>query len=363
MFLCGDVMLGRGIDQILRHPSQPELYESSVDSAMTYVHLAEAANGRMPRHVEPGYVWGDALAVLDDRRPATRIINLETAITTSGKPWPKGINYRMHPDNVGCLTAARIDCCVLANNHVLDWGRAGLVETLATLRTRGLGVAGAGRQAAEAGAPAVLPGPRGGRVLVYGLASVTSGVPREWAATASQPGVNLLPDLSVETAASVVEAARAVRQPGDLLIASVHWGGNWGYNIPHSQREFAHALVDGGCDIVHGHSSHHPKGVELYRQSLILYGCGDFINDYEGISGYEEFRGDLVVMYLPRFDGTDGRLRSLEMVPMRIRQFRLSRPSSQDANWLYQVLARESARLGTNVARRADGGFGIELAG
>ena len=78
MFLCGDVMLGRGIDQILRHPSQPELYESSVDSAMTYVHLAEAANGRMPRHVEPGYVWGDALAVLDDRRPATRIINLET---------------------------------------------------------------------------------------------------------------------------------------------------------------------------------------------------------------------------------------------------------------------------------------------
>ena len=149
LFLSGDVMLGRGIDQILRHPSQPQLYEPHADSALAYVHLAEEANGPIPRQVDPGYVWGDALAVLHDRKPAARIINLETAITRSSKPWPKGINYRMHPANVDCLTAAQIDCCVLANNHVLDWGQDGLLETLATLRSTGIRTVGAGQHAAE----------------------------------------------------------------------------------------------------------------------------------------------------------------------------------------------------------------------
>lgn len=361
LFLCGDVMLGRGIDQILRHPSQPQLYEAYGDSALTYVQLAEEANGRIPRHVDPAYVWGDALAVLHDRKPAARIINLETAVTRSKKPWPKGINYRMHPDNVGCLTAAQIDCCVLANNHVLDWGRDGLLETLVTVRSAGIRTAGAGQQSAEAAAPAVLPIAHGGRVLVYGLASTTSGIPRGWAATDSRAGVNLLPDLSAETAASVVEMAQAARKPADVLVASVHWGSNWGYDIPHAQRAFAHALIDGGFTIVHGHSSHHAKGVELYREGLILYGCGDFINDYEGISGYEEFRGDLAVMYLPELDGTDFRLLSLEMVPMQIRRFRVNRSSSRDATWLYQAMARESAKFGTKVELRADGRFGVAV--
>ena len=349
--------------RILPHPSQPQLYEPHANSALAYVHLAEEATGRIPRHVDPAYVWGDALAALHDRKPAARIINLETAITRSSKPWPKGINYRMHPANVGCLTAAQIDCCVLANNHVLDWGQDGLLETLATLQSTGIRTVGAGQHAVEAAAPAVLPLANGRRVLVYGLASTTSGTPRDWAATDGRAGVNLLPDLSVQTAASLAEIARAARQPGDVLIASVHWGSNWGYEIPHSQRAFAHALVDGGFAIVHGHSSHHAKGIELYSKSLILYGCGDFINDYEGIAGYEDFRGDLAVMYLPEFDGADCHLLSLEIVPMQIRRFRLNRSSSRDATWLYKVLARESAKLGTKVALRADGIFGIDAAG
>jgi poly-gamma-glutamate synthesis protein (capsule biosynthesis protein) len=219
LVLCGDVMLGRGIDQILRHPSPPRLYEECADSALDYVSLAEEANGRIPRHVEPAYVWGDALAILEDRKPAARIINLETAITRSSKPWPKVINYRMHPDNIACLTAAQIDYCVLANNHMIDWGRAGLLETVATLSAAGIRTAGAGQHAAEAAAPAVLPLASGGRAVIYGLASTTSGVPRDWAATAVQPGVNLLPDLSVGTATSLAEAAQVGHQPGDLLIA------------------------------------------------------------------------------------------------------------------------------------------------
>ena len=363
LFLCGDVMLGRGIDQIFPHPSPPRLYEAHVKSAVTYLGLAEAASGPIPRRVAPEYVWGDTLAVLQDTQPAARIVNLETAVTTSDRPWPKGINYRMHPANIGCLRAARIDCCVLANNHVLDWDRAGLLETLASLQRAGIRAAGAGHDDAEAAAPAVIPLAGERRVLVFGFAASTSGVPRDWAAGVATPGVNLLADLHTETAARLAEAAQRCRRPGDLSIASVHWGGNWGYAVPPAHRAFARALIDGGFDLVHGHSSHHPQGIELYRGKLVLYGCGDFINDYEGISGYEEFRSDLTAMYLPRLDGESGQLLSLELVPMQIRRFRLVRPAPQDAAWLHQALARESAKLGTAIARRADDRLVVETGG
>src|SRR5512145_2882467 len=115
LFLCGDVMTGRGVDQILPHPSKPRLFEPYVTSAVTYVELAERAVGPIPRPVGFDYVWGDALAELRRVRPDARIVNLETSVTRSNEAWPdKGIHYRMHPANVPCLTAAGIDCCALA---------------------------------------------------------------------------------------------------------------------------------------------------------------------------------------------------------------------------------------------------------
>lgn len=361
LFLCGDVMLGRGVDQIMRHPGNARLYESHVASARDYVRLAERVHGPIPRKVDATYVWGDALAVLAAERPTARIINLETAVTTHGRPWPKGIHYRMHPANIDCLTAARIDCCVLANNHVLDWGREGLVETLAILRNAGIATAGAGQDAFEAAAPAIVPADHNTRILVFGFAATTSGVPEKWTAGPSTPGVNLLPDLSPATAVRLAAAACEWRRAGDLLVASIHWGGNWGYAV--EERDFAQALVACGFDLVHGHSSHHPKGVEVFRDRFIIYGCGDFLNDYEGIAGYEEFRGDLTVMYLPCFDTVTGHLVSARMVPMWIHRFQLRRASREQAQWLYRVLARESAKLGTTITWLEPGTFMIEIKG
>ena len=97
--LCGDVMTGRGIDQILPHPAPPNLYEPAVSDARQYVALAEAANGPVPKPVAWPYVWGEALAALDRMRPAARIANLETSLTLSEDAAPKGINYRMNPAN------------------------------------------------------------------------------------------------------------------------------------------------------------------------------------------------------------------------------------------------------------------------
>ncbi|HEY8460534.1 MAG TPA: CapA family protein [Blastocatellia bacterium] len=355
IFLCGDVMTGRGIDQILPHPGDPTLYESYIRDARDYVRLAEEVNGPIPRPVEFSYIWGDALEELDRAETDARIINLETAVTRSDDYCPgKPVLYRMRPENIGCLTAARISCCSLANNHLLDWGREGLLETLRTLDAAGIARAGAGRDAAEAASPATLDLAEKGRALIFSFGSPTSGVPREWAATAYRPGVNLLEDLSEETAHSVADRMLREARPGDVVIASIHWGGNWGYQISDAQIRFAHHLIDEGVSIVHGHSSHHVKTVEVYRQGLILYGCGDFLNDYEGISGYEQFRSDLTLIYLVDVDPWRGRLLKVRLVPMQIRRFRLNRASAEDSQWLRDLLNRLGAPFGARARLESD---------
>jgi poly-gamma-glutamate synthesis protein (capsule biosynthesis protein) len=355
LFLCGDVMTGRGVDQILMCPSAPELHESYVKDARDYVTLAERASGSIPRPVDPAYVWGDAIAELDRAAPDARIVNLEVSVTRSAEYWRgKGINYRMHPANVACLTAARIDVCALANNHVLDYGRAGLDETLATLLAAGLKTAGAGRNLAEAQRPAIAVLPGGQRAIVFAFGTEASGIPPAWSATEERPGVVLLRDLSNATADEVVERVRQVKRPGDVVIASIHWGTNWGYEVPPAHVRFAHGLIDGGVDVIHGHSSHHPRPIEVYRNKLVLYGCGDFIDDYEGIAGYEEFRDDLALMYFPTVESHTGRLVELRMTPMRIRRMRLNRASPTEAEWLRDRLTAVSAAFGSRLEMAAD---------
>ena len=352
LFLCGDVMTGRGIDQVLPRPSDPRLHESWVTDANRYVDLAQSANGPFPKRVEFEYPWGDALTVLKREQPDARIVNLETAITDSDDRWEsKGIHYRMHPANVPSIAAAGIDCCVLANNHVLDWGRSGLDDTLASLQNAGINSAGAGSNVQEAQAPGVIEVAGKGRILVFAYASPTAGVPRQWAATDDQSGVSFLPDLSRRAVRRIASQVRNARQPGDIVVVSIHWGGNWGYDIPDAQRAFAHGLIDDAdVDVVHGHSSHHPKGIEIHNSRPILYGCGDFLNDYEGIGGYEQYRGDLTLMYLVTVAPASGQLVRMEMIPFRIRQFRLNHASTDEARWLTTTMNRECARLGTNVA-------------
>ncbi len=351
LFLCGDVMLGRGIDQIQRHRSDPRLYEGYVTSALGYVELAERASGPIPRAVAPDYVWGDVLVELDRVQPHARIINLETSVTTSDDAWPsKGIHYRMHPGNVDILTSAAVDCCALANNHVLDWGRAGLAETLTALRAAGIRTAGAGRDADEAAQAAILDAGAGGRVLVFAFATLDCGTARDWAATDARAGIALLPELTDAELDAIAARVRAVKRPGDVAVASIHWGGNWGYTVPTRQRAFAHALIEQAqIDVVHGHSSHHPKGIEVHRGRLILYGCGDFINDYEGIGGYESFRAELGAMYLATLDAASGALKQLGLVPTRVQRFRVGRAPAEDARWLAATLDRESRRFGAGI--------------
>lgn len=357
IFMVGDVMTGRGIDQILPQPSDPILYEGYIADARSYVQIAERVNGPIPRNADFSYVWGVALDELEHLQPDLRLINLETAVTVSDLPWPgKGINYRMHPDNLGVLSAAKIDGCTLANNHLLDWERQGLTETLRKLQQAGLNCAGAGENRQQARVPAIFAVPQRGRLLVFAVAHASSGVPPEWAATEQRSGVNLLTDLSEASVQQLTEQIASFKRPGDLVLLSIHWGGNWGYTIPETFRNFAHRLIDhAGVDIIHGHSSHHVMGIEVYRDRPILYGCGDFLNDYEGISGHEWFRAELGLMYFVSSDPQTGRLLELRMIPTRIHKFRIQRASREESKWLENLLNREGQALGTRVELTDDG--------
>jgi poly-gamma-glutamate capsule biosynthesis protein CapA/YwtB (metallophosphatase superfamily) len=356
IFMCGDVMTGRGMDQILPHPSDPVLYEPYVKDAREYLELAGNIDGPIQKPVDFSYIWGDALEEFKRMAPDVKIINLETSITKSDSYWKgKSIHYRMSPENISCLTMAEIDFCSLANNHILDWGYSGLKETMETLKKANMGYAGAGNNVKESEAPAVINVGRKGRVIIFSYGSETSGIQSDWASAADRPGVNLLEDFSDKTVRHIKDNIGKVKQPGDIVIFSVHWGDNWGFDIPRSQIEFVHKLIDDAdVDIIHGHSSHHVKGIEVYKDKLILYGAGDFLNDYEGIAGYEEFRDDLGLMYFAGVDALTGKLVYLQMIPTQVKRFKVNRATGTNALWLRETLNREGEKFNTSVEMKKD---------
>ncbi|MFE7798317.1 CapA family protein [Nocardia sp. NPDC057440] len=353
VLLGGDVMLGRGVDQILPHPGDPRLRERYVDDARTYVELAERVHGPFARPVDFRRPWGDVLPILAQFDPDVRLINLETAITADGAFDPvKGIHYRMNPDNVPVLTVVAPVVCALANNHILDFGIQGLADTLEALDYPGIHRVGAGADLDNALAPAISTLEDGRRVVIVSVAAGSSGVPECWAAGRDQPGlwrVGYSP--SVRAADEVAAEVLAHKRVHDIAIVSIHWGPNWGYGVPPSETQFAHRLIDAGVDLVHGHSAHHPRPIEIYRGKPILYGCGDVIDDYEGIRGYERYRPDLRLLYLVSIDVD---VMEVRMIPLRVRRMRLESAARSESRWLCETIEHISRGFGTHVAQRHD---------
>lgn len=333
LMLAGDVMTGRGIDQVLAHPAPPQLHEAHVRDARVYVRLAEKVNGPIAAPLAPAQLWADALPAIAQAAPALRIVNLETAVTARGQAWPgKAVHYRMHPANIGCLTVAGLDLCSLANNHAVDWGHEGLADTLQALSAAGLAVAGAGPDLAAASAPAMLPLQGGGRLIVAAWAAPDCGVPDAWSATPRRPGVALLKDLGAAGLRQVETSIESQRREGDRVLLTLHWGANWVDQVPEEHRRFAHTLIDRGLvDLVHGHSSHHPLPWELHGGKLVLYGCGDLINDYEGIQPHMP-QHDVACLYFATLSRATGQLQHLRIESLQRRGFRLVRAEAGTAS-------------------------------
>jgi poly-gamma-glutamate synthesis protein (capsule biosynthesis protein) len=361
LLLAGDVMTGRGIDQVLERPLPPALHEPSGKSARHYVRLAERAHGPIPSRNPASYIWGDAFEAMARLAPELRIVNLGTAITSATTAWAgKDTHFRMNPRHVDCLVAGGIVACSLANDHVLDWDYPGLRETLTALRDAGIAGAGAGLDAEQASAPARLALPGGARLLLFSWATPSGGVPAGWAATSARPGIALLPALGDADAREISQCVNHHRRPGDLVVVSLHWGTPGMREVQPEQREFAHRLVDlGVVDVIHGHSARAALPMEVYKGKLILYGCGDLINDLEGVKQAAGTPVEAACLYAVTLARAGGQLRRLEILPFQIRGFRLCSPDPEvEAAWRSR-LARECALFGTSVTAGATGRWNV----
>lgn len=201
-----------------------------------------------------------------------------------------------------------------------------------------------------------MPLPGGQRLLVFSWATLDSGVLPDWRATPERPGVAVLTDLGEAGAQQVADAVARHRRAGDRVVLSVHWGGNWGLAVSQAQLCLAHQWIDWGvADVVHGHSSHHPRPIEVYRGRLILYGCGDLINDYEGIRPEGPWDASAVCLYFARLSAASGILQQLEIVPMRLRRFQLTPADPAAKEHLRQLFNAEQAPWSSRVQVRDDG--------
>ena len=198
-------MLGRGVDMILEFPGNPTIYESAVKDAKEYVYLIQKrllAEEKRSLSSPPAF-WKHLLPWIQNKNHIHYFCcNLETAITTSLIPWKdKAIHYKMSPQNSYILKKLQTDLypkellVSLANNHVIDWGRKGLCDTLNVLRRLGISWVGAGKNRTEACTPIVrkLSPSDSKNCVVFGCAHESSGVPTEWAATDTKSGVFFAP--------------------------------------------------------------------------------------------------------------------------------------------------------------------------
>ena len=196
------------------------------------------------------------------------IVNLETAVGSSGRAQRKQYTFQSPPVLLQRLMASGVAVVSVANNHSLDFGAGALLETIAHARDAGLLVVGAGSNKAEAFAPAVVTAP-GGTVAFIGLSQV---VPPGWAATASRPGVASAYDIAAATA-----AVRSARNNADHVVVLVHAGTEQSECPTGKQRSLSDALVDAGADVVAGAHPHVLQGIVRRSASVVAYSLGNFV--------------------------------------------------------------------------------------
>lgn len=245
---------------------------------MEIVFIGDIMIGRLVNEAlkvtAPSYPWGNVLPIL--RHADIRIGNLECVISDRGKPVPKVFNFRTDSKNIEVLKMADINAVSLANNHILDYGQEALFDTLNFLDLAGIKHAGAGRSLAEAQMPAYLNS-SGYKIVFF---SATDNEPT-WAATRSSAGIWYMPfTLSNWRAKALLTQVQSAKKQNNLVIVSLHWGSNWGYEPAKEHIAFAHKLIDFGADVVAGHSPHVFRGIEIYKKRPVLYSLGDFIDDY-----------------------------------------------------------------------------------
>ncbi|NEW08762.1 CapA family protein [Paenibacillus sp. SYP-B3998] len=208
-------------------------------------------------------------------KPDYTIANLETPLTTRGTIQKKDYVYRSSPQALPALKASGIDIVNLANNHVMDYGTEGLLDTMAALDQEGVKRVGAGKDLEEAYQPVIVE-KQGMKIAFFGFSHVVPEA--SWKAALGHPGVadtyNYKPP---------VEAIQKAKEKADLVVVVAHWGIEREDQPDKNQKDLAHRYIDAGADLVVGGHPHVLQGFESYKGKWIAYSLGNFIfttNDF-----------------------------------------------------------------------------------
>jgi poly-gamma-glutamate capsule biosynthesis protein CapA/YwtB (metallophosphatase superfamily) len=328
--LLGDVMLGRGVCDELR------------------VKRAED-------------FWGTTLPVL--RAADAVICNLECAVTRCVQRWtktPKVFHFRTDVAAIEVLRAANIKCVTLANNHTLDFGVEGLLETLRYLDLADIDFAGAGHNEAEAQEPALFEvGVGEGELRVkVAVVSLTDNEP-DFAAGPEHPGTNYLPiGTDAATMARIeswIDRARGIG--AEFIILSPHWGPNMVQIPPQRHINFAHEAINRGADVVFGHSAHLFQAVELYKDKFIVYDGGDFLDDY---AVDPRLRNDQSFMFTLEIDETSRQATRLRLIPVKLTYAQVDVAQGKDFHDICARMAELCRQFKTPLSSTPEG-FEIAL--
>jgi len=199
-----------------------------------------------------------------------RIANLESPVAMNGRRMAgKPYAFRAHPRALAVLKG-RFDAVTLANNHIGDYGKAALLETMQHLDTAGIARFGAGKNLVEAHQPLWIER-KGLKIAVLGY---NEFAPRAFEGGAYTPGTAWSEDDDV---ISDIRAAKA--NGADLVIPFMHWG--WEYEPAPSPRlqALARRMIDEGASMVVGSHPHVTQGAEIYQGKPIIYSLGNFVFD------------------------------------------------------------------------------------
>ncbi|CDN44721.1 CapA family protein [Paenibacillus sp. P22] len=196
--------------------------------------------------------------------------NLETPITLRGTPAEdKQYVFKGKPGYLKPLKDAGFDVVTVANNHTLDQGTEGLLDTMKYLDDVKLPHVGGGRNDKEAFAPVILSS-KGVKIAYIGVSRVLPVT--DWMAGPKRIGV-----AEAYNSARAVEAIKSAKEKADLVVVMVHWGTERSDQPNAQQKSLARDLVDAGADLVIGAHPHVLQGFELYKGKWIAYSLGNFI--------------------------------------------------------------------------------------
>jgi poly-gamma-glutamate capsule biosynthesis protein CapA/YwtB (metallophosphatase superfamily) len=230
----------------------------------------------------PATAFGPISAVL--RSADFTAVNSETAITNGGTPQPKTYHFRAPANAFTALRDAGVDLVTMANNHVLDYGQAGLADTLAAARAARFPYVGIGVNAAAAWAPYVIT-IKGVKIAVIGVSQVAE-LASSWVATTTRPGEANAIDLT-----RTLAAVRSAQRLASVVIVFMHWGTEGEACPDPNQLSLAHELAAAGASIIVGAHAHMLQGSGWLGHTFVAYGMGNFLwweNSYSTATGVLE---------------------------------------------------------------------------